>query len=233
MRIENFIYRGRVILLKAVLDSLPVYHFSIFKAPKGVLDDIEALRRRFYWGGDEEKSKTSWVCWERVVYPVDKGGLGLGALRDMNISLLTKCWCRFKTEWKALWKEVVSSIHFKANPSTYLPIKAALKSKNRADANSYWVKQLCGLENWNIHRGSTNCRLCGDVKEDTNHLLTSCFISIIIWQNVSRWCKVPPIAAATVREMLNFHQSADVNGYKKYVVCRSKKNCSTYSLLTY
>ncbi|KAJ0522259.1 hypothetical protein HanIR_Chr10g0480351 [Helianthus annuus] len=42
---------GRLTLLKSVLDSLPLYFFCLFKAPKGVLDKLDALRRQFFWGG--------------------------------------------------------------------------------------------------------------------------------------------------------------------------------------
>ncbi|KAJ0496586.1 hypothetical protein HanHA89_Chr13g0501471 [Helianthus annuus] len=61
---------GRVILLKSVLNSLPLYFFSLFKGPKGILNELEA----FGGGGDNVKAKTSWVCWERVTGPIDKGG---------------------------------------------------------------------------------------------------------------------------------------------------------------
>ncbi|XP_021990859.1 uncharacterized protein LOC110887588 [Helianthus annuus] len=41
---------GRITLLKFVLDSLPLYFFSLYKAPIGVLDKLEVIRRRFFLG---------------------------------------------------------------------------------------------------------------------------------------------------------------------------------------
>ncbi|XP_022019516.1 uncharacterized protein LOC110919556 [Helianthus annuus] len=41
---------GRYTLIKSVLESLPTYCFSLFKAPAKVLRDIEGMIKRFLWG---------------------------------------------------------------------------------------------------------------------------------------------------------------------------------------
>ncbi|XP_022032250.1 uncharacterized protein LOC110933328 [Helianthus annuus] len=48
---------GRLMLVKSVLESLPVYFFSIFKVPCKVVDKLEALIKNFLWGGTEEVKK--------------------------------------------------------------------------------------------------------------------------------------------------------------------------------
>jgi len=40
-----------LILLKAVLTSLPVYGLSFFKAPSGIISSIESLMNKFFWEG--------------------------------------------------------------------------------------------------------------------------------------------------------------------------------------
>jgi len=42
---------GRLVLLKSVLSSLPVYALSFFKAPAGIISSIESLFNSFFWGG--------------------------------------------------------------------------------------------------------------------------------------------------------------------------------------
>ena len=42
---------GRLTLIKSVLNSLPVYHMSMFKMPKSIALKIVKLQRRFFWGG--------------------------------------------------------------------------------------------------------------------------------------------------------------------------------------
>ncbi|GKD22268.1 DNA helicase, partial [Tanacetum coccineum] len=48
---------GRLTLLKSVLSALGTYYFSIFQAPKCVLNYLEQLRRNFFWGGTMENNK--------------------------------------------------------------------------------------------------------------------------------------------------------------------------------
>lgn len=44
-------FGGRLVLLKSVLSSLPVYFLSFFKAPAGIISSIESLFKRFFLGG--------------------------------------------------------------------------------------------------------------------------------------------------------------------------------------
>ncbi|KAJ0725407.1 putative catalase [Helianthus annuus] len=81
---------GRVTLIKAVLESLPNYFFSLYKAPVKVIKDLEKLIRKFLWGGSSDDKKMHWVAWERVASPVWAGGLGLCSLGNINKALLAK-----------------------------------------------------------------------------------------------------------------------------------------------
>jgi len=42
---------GRLVLLKSVLSSLPVYALSFFKAPSGIVSSIESILNNFFLGG--------------------------------------------------------------------------------------------------------------------------------------------------------------------------------------
>jgi len=42
---------GRLVLLKSVLSSLPVYALSFFKAPSGIVSSMESILNNFFWGG--------------------------------------------------------------------------------------------------------------------------------------------------------------------------------------
>ncbi|MFS8007526.1 putative RNA-directed DNA polymerase [Helianthus anomalus] len=66
---------GRITLIKSVMECLPNYFFSMFKAPAGVIRQLEYIMRRFLWGGPSLDKKLSWVSWDRVTSPIDKGGL--------------------------------------------------------------------------------------------------------------------------------------------------------------
>ncbi|MFS7900382.1 hypothetical protein Hanom_Chr00s109717g01807231 [Helianthus anomalus] len=102
---------GRVVLIKSVLESLPVYYFSLYKAPVTVFNKLEALIKRFLWGGTDEVHKVHWVAWSKVTKSKHKGGLGLNKLEDNNNALLLKWLCRYRVERGALWRKVVDSVH--------------------------------------------------------------------------------------------------------------------------
>ena len=81
-----------MILIKAVLSSLPVYYLSLFKMPKRVAKEINRLQRRFLWSGSSEKRFSALVKWEVVQRPKKQGGLGVGDPLIRNAALLFKWW---------------------------------------------------------------------------------------------------------------------------------------------
>ncbi|XP_021991130.1 uncharacterized protein LOC110887874 [Helianthus annuus] len=54
---------GKVTLIKAILESLPNYYFSLYKAPVKVINDLESKIRKILWGGDDVNNKLYWVAW--------------------------------------------------------------------------------------------------------------------------------------------------------------------------
>lgn len=98
---------SRLVLLKFVLQEMPIYLFSILLAPKFVLHEIKSLQRNFHWGGREAKSKFSLVSWEGIFWPKDQGGLGLRAVEVMAEFQGGKVWwgwVNYSSEpWARLW----------------------------------------------------------------------------------------------------------------------------------
>eukprot|EP00253_Pinus_taeda_P019731 PITA_19731 len=68
---------GRLILTKAILQSIPIYMLSAIPAPTSVITNIRNIQRDFLWGKGEEKKKWALVAWDRVCKPKSHGGLGL------------------------------------------------------------------------------------------------------------------------------------------------------------
>ncbi|XP_071714336.1 uncharacterized protein [Rutidosis leptorrhynchoides] len=52
-------FGGRLVLIKSVLNGLPLYYFSLFRASPSVIKTLEILRRDFVWGGGDSGSKIS------------------------------------------------------------------------------------------------------------------------------------------------------------------------------
>ena len=102
---------GRLVLIKAVLNSLPLYYLSLFSMPKRVAKEIIRMQRRFLWSGDKAGRCFPLVKWELVQQPRSRGGLGVGDLVIKNAALLFKWWWRYASEENAFWRRVIQSIH--------------------------------------------------------------------------------------------------------------------------
>ncbi|GJT83625.1 putative RNA-directed DNA polymerase, eukaryota, reverse transcriptase zinc-binding domain protein [Tanacetum coccineum] len=87
-RSRNISYGGRLTLLKSVLGALGTYFFSLFKAPKCVINNLEKLRRNFFWGGSLVCNKMAWIVWNEVCSPSIHGGLRIGSLHASNMAML-------------------------------------------------------------------------------------------------------------------------------------------------
>ncbi|GJU95392.1 RNA-directed DNA polymerase, eukaryota [Tanacetum coccineum] len=102
---------GRMTLIKSVLGSLPIYHMSIYKVPKKVINRLESIRCHFFNGTDPLSKKPIWVKWNKVLAPKDKGGLGISSFYALNRALLFKWVWRFHTQSSSLWAKVIKGIH--------------------------------------------------------------------------------------------------------------------------
>lgn len=62
---------GRLVLIRSVLSSIPIYHMSVNVLPVGVKKKLHGLFYRFLWGGLVVKNKMHLVNWETVTGPVN------------------------------------------------------------------------------------------------------------------------------------------------------------------
>ncbi|KAJ0812657.1 putative RNA-directed DNA polymerase [Helianthus annuus] len=364
---------GRVVLIKSVLESLPCYYFSLYKAPKKVISNLESMVNKFLWGGSIEDRKTHWVAWDRVANHKKDGGLGINKFSEVNISLLSKWGWRYKTEVNCYWRKIIDAFHFSRVGWEGFPIKKTLKgvwnnivkvlihSKvggsflrnfiqgvfgngvsiqfwldpwiideplklkfpslfrmeaekkyyvvdrvksngsgleflwhwksnlydsallsdllqlrnilksvqffNRKDKwrwspNSEgifsvksvkrlcysdrvvshnfvmdwcdWIPDKCNIHMWraemekiptkvalrkrNILQGDPNYPLCSSADESAEHLLTACYVSSVVWNAVSQWCRIPGIFAFSTKDLLSLHKDLSASDKKKVAV---------------
>ena len=100
---------GRVCLIKAVFTAIPLYYFSIFRAPVSVCKEITSLQRRFLWGWGSEGRKIAWIKWETCCKSKKEGGLGIKDVSSFNKALIAKWMWKVKVESAGKWREVVVS----------------------------------------------------------------------------------------------------------------------------
>ncbi|GLT68412.1 hypothetical protein SLA2020_406460, partial [Shorea laevis] len=106
---ESLSFGGRIVLLNAVLSSIPVYFFSTMRAPRKVIKLLSSIQRTFLWGGNGGDRKIAWVRWEKVCTSRKDGGLGVKDLDRFNMALLGKWRWRLVMEKEALWNRVVEA----------------------------------------------------------------------------------------------------------------------------
>ncbi|XP_022024548.1 uncharacterized protein LOC110924877 [Helianthus annuus] len=63
-----------------------------------------------------------------------------------------------------------------------------------------------------IDIGDGLCPLCSSEEESTDHLLTSCVVAVILWQKISLWCRIPPIFAFSIKDLLEIHKTGNLKG---------------------
>jgi hypothetical protein len=98
---------GRIVMINAVLNSIPIFYLSYYKMPNKVWKKVVRIQREFLWGGPKGGKRISWVKWSLICMERKHGGLGVRDIRLVNISLLVKWRWRLLLPGRSLWKDVV------------------------------------------------------------------------------------------------------------------------------
>jgi hypothetical protein len=103
---------GRLVLIKAVLVSQPVYWMSMAVVPNSVLVKLRQLIFSFLWSGCSERKRLHLCNWDTIARPKKAGGWGVKNLAFFNKALAAK------TLWRGLTK---AGIWHKVLKDKYLP----------------------------------------------------------------------------------------------------------------
>ena len=123
-------YGGRLILINSVLTSMPMFLLSFFEVPVGVRKRLDFYRSRFFWQGDENKTKYRLAKWDIICRPKDQGGLGIENLEDKNRCLLSKWLYRLSVEDGGMWSQI---LHNK-----YLHTKTLAQVTAKPNDSPFW-----------------------------------------------------------------------------------------------
>ena len=98
---------GRIILIKSVISTIPLYYMPISCIPKAVARKITAMQSLFLWDGSIDNRKIHWLAWETVAKEKDRGGLGVGTVSAKNKALLFKWIWKLGSNDKASWADFI------------------------------------------------------------------------------------------------------------------------------
>jgi hypothetical protein len=131
-----------------MLNAIPIFYLSYLKIPVHVWKKVRRIQREFLGGGRRGHKRISWINWDIVCLPKEKGGLGVRDVRCVNISLLTKWRWRLLSNDQAVWKDVVKSKY--GNGAIGQPV---LGEDVKPWFSSLWWRDICSIgvnldQNW-------------------------------------------------------------------------------------
>ncbi|XP_022014129.1 uncharacterized protein LOC110913614 [Helianthus annuus] len=75
-----------------------------------------------------------------------------------------------------------------------------------------------GLKRRNIQIADDACLLCNENDEFAVHIFTACHVATVVWEGISKWCKIPNIIAFSVKDLLGIHKEITSSERKKEAV---------------
>ncbi|KAK4386358.1 hypothetical protein Sango_2506400 [Sesamum angolense] len=74
---------GRLLFIKSVLTSMLIYLLQVLNPLVGIIQKVELLFAKFFWGSTTTYKKIHWTKWAEMCYPTDEGEPGVRNLRDI------------------------------------------------------------------------------------------------------------------------------------------------------
>ncbi|KAL9689163.1 hypothetical protein QQ045_033596 [Rhodiola kirilowii] len=125
---------GREVLIKSILQAIPIYAMSCFKIHVPLCARIAGAILRFWWNGSKSKG-IHWLKAEEMFKERGLGGMGFRKIELMNISLLAKQGWRIMMEPDLL----VSKVFKAKDPGYWLWLCAKVCNEEE------FKRLLCGL----------------------------------------------------------------------------------------
>ncbi|KAJ3699752.1 hypothetical protein LUZ61_003457 [Rhynchospora tenuis] len=127
-------HAGRLVLIKSVLMSMPVYVMTIQLLPKGILKEINSLLAKFFWGKLDRERYLTFISWKRVCKPIESGGLGVKDIDNFGQALFLKLIWSLMADENKLWVKVCKS--------KYYPTVGYWRSRRNRRCSKVWNQTL-------------------------------------------------------------------------------------------
>ncbi|GJS87764.1 RNA-directed DNA polymerase, eukaryota, reverse transcriptase zinc-binding domain protein [Tanacetum coccineum] len=233
-------FGGRLTLIKAVLGSLGIYYFSLFKAPKVVLKSLEKSRASFFWGSSQGYKKLAWIKWTNILASYNKGGLaiepcmeakavlnamgaistvfglGLSVLPITCIRVLSSPWIPFIFKYDLRCQiddHILPSLDSKTTWDKTLPRKVNIFMwRLKIDR----LPRRLNLSSRGIEIPEISCPSCNGNVESNHHIFFGCEFAKEVWKNIRRWCEDSFPLFDSNSHWIDWLDSWPVSGEKKH-----------------
>jgi len=103
---------GRATLVRCVLSAMPIHLLIAINVPIWFIKAVDKIRRGFLWQGKEKANGgCCLVAWEKVMRPLDLGGLGIPNLEVMAWALQVRWQWLKKTKADRPWSDLELPTH--------------------------------------------------------------------------------------------------------------------------
>jgi hypothetical protein len=130
--------RAKEILLKAVIQAIPVFAMRVCKIPKSMCREITDAMAVFWWGATETQKKMHWSAWWRMCTPKKDGAMGFGDLHAFNLAMLVKQTWRLLCNPNSLCAQVLRA--------KYYPDGNLLNAGPKKGSSFTWQSEISGLQ---------------------------------------------------------------------------------------
>ncbi|KAL9686686.1 hypothetical protein QQ045_031079 [Rhodiola kirilowii] len=125
---EKFLsVEGKEILIKSVIQAIPIYALSCFKLPLSLYHRLFSIVAKYWWNDAKEKRYISWLSKEKLCRPKFEGGMGFKLFEYVNDALLVKQAGKFLCNPELLISMVYKARYF-SNSDLLSAIKGARPS---------------------------------------------------------------------------------------------------------
>jgi hypothetical protein len=146
-------YGGKLLMVKSVLSSLPIFFMCCLGIPVSVKEQLIKYMRHCLWRkktGDVQSNGPALVAWEKICRPKNQGGLGVLDITVQNNALLIKNLRKFYNRLDIPWVNLIWDSYYSNNS---LP--------GRHSEGSFWWKAHLKLVD--LYKGMGKC-VIGDGK---------------------------------------------------------------------
>ncbi|KAL0906279.1 hypothetical protein M5K25_024759 [Dendrobium thyrsiflorum] len=134
---SNFLsFGGRLVIIKSVLNSIPIFLFHTLKPNVSVCNKMERLINKFFWGSNGNRDCICWASWNNICGAFKDGSLGCKSISDTAHGFSHKLWFAFRSN-TSLWVQFMNFKYCK-------DVHPLLCSYKRVDS-LVW-KRLCAIK---------------------------------------------------------------------------------------
>lgn len=122
---------GREILLKNVIQAIPLHAMSLFLLPKTLIIELERAMNAFWWKGEcTNRRGINWREWSYMTNPRSFGGLNFRKLREFNLAMISK------QTWRILQNP--DSLVAKVFKAKYFPDCSIMSARRGSNPSFIW-----------------------------------------------------------------------------------------------